>query len=267
MMILGQEKICFNIDNLTLDTFPRSLMLVGLKGSGKHLIVDYISKKFNLSVIDITTSLDQESIEELYNRVEPYLYIIRTSELTVKDENTILKFIEEPLKNSYIVLLSETDIGLLQTVLNRCQIWYLQNYSRDVLKTFLTSDNEYVLSIAKTPGQVIDLCNVPLDEMIELSDKIIDKINIASVANTLTLSSKIKFKDEKDKFDLKLFVDILSQRITDRAIKSSDTKYVKAYMLTVEMKKKLAIKNLDYKAIFEKYLVELRDIMQGEQTS
>ena len=102
-MILGQEKICNQIDKLTLDSFPRSLMLVGPKGAGKHLIVDYVSKKFNLQVIDITTTLDQESIEDLYNRVEPYLYIIRANELTVKEENTILKFLEEPLKNSYIV--------------------------------------------------------------------------------------------------------------------------------------------------------------------
>ena len=104
-MIKGQEKICNRIDSLTLDQFPRSLMLVGAKGSGKHLLVDYISHKFNLTTIDITTTLDQESIEELYNRAEPYLYIIRTNQISVKEENAILKFLEEPLKNSYIILL------------------------------------------------------------------------------------------------------------------------------------------------------------------
>ena len=50
MMILGQEKICAKIDALTLDSFPRSLMLVGAKGSGKHLITEYVSKKFNLII-------------------------------------------------------------------------------------------------------------------------------------------------------------------------------------------------------------------------
>ena len=115
-MVTGQEKICNQIDKLTLDSFPRSLMLVGSKGAGKHLIVDYIANKFNLQVIDITTTLDQDSIEELYNRVEPYLYIIQANELSVKEENTILKFVEEPLKNSYIILLAETAIGILPTI-------------------------------------------------------------------------------------------------------------------------------------------------------
>lgn len=262
MMIKGQEKICNRINSLTLDAFPRSLMLVGLKGSGKHLIVDYIAKRFNLTVLDITTSLDQESIDELYNRVEPYIYIIRANELSVKEENTILKFLEEPLKNSYIVLLAETDIGLLQTIVNRCQIWYLQNYTKELLSTFVTNNNSYVLSIATTPGQVIDLCNVPFNDMIELADKIIDKIDIASVSNTLTLSNKIKFKEEKG-FDLHLFIDILLQRIVERAKCSADTRFTTAYLLTSELKKKIHIKNLDYKALFEKYLIELRTIMKG----
>ena len=263
-MIQGQEKICNKIDSLTLDAFPRSLMLVGPRGAGKHLIVDYISKKFGFQIIDITDSLTQDYIEELYNRVEPYIYILRANELSVKDENTILKFIEEPLKNSYIILLAETDIGILQTILNRCQIWHLQSYKKDFLRTFLTDDNEYVLNIARTPGQVIDLCNNSFDQMLELADKIISKISIASVANTLTLSNKVSFKNEKDKFDCKLFVDVLLNRLVEAYYKNNDMKYNNAYMLTSELKKKLAVKNLDQKALFEKYLISLRGIMKGE---
>ena len=262
-MIIGQEKICCKINSLTLDEFPRSLMLVGEKGSGKHLIVEYVAKRFNLIVRDITTTLDQETIEELYTRVEPYLYIIDANSLSIKDENAILKFIEEPLKNSYVVLLAETDIGLLQTVMNRCQIWYLQNYSKEVLKTFVNNGNEYVLNIAKTPGQVIELCNVPFDDMVQLADKIISKIDMASVANTLTLSNKIQFKEEKDKFDVKIFMNILAHRIVYNAISDPNPKYSKAYFLTMEFQKKLNVKNLDYKCLFERYLIQLRDIMRG----
>lgn len=262
-MIIGQEKICLRIDSLTLDSFPRSLMLVGARGGGKHLIVDYIARKFNLQTIDITTTLDQESIEELYNRVEPYLYIINANELSVKEENTILKFIEEPLKNSYIVLLAETDIGLLQTILNRCQIWYLQNYTKEFLKTFVTT-NDYVLNIATTPGQVKELCNTSFDSMLELANKIIDKIHVASVANTLTLSNKINFKDDSSKFDVKLFTDILLNRLVEYSKNSTDSKYSSAYYLTSELKKKLHVKSLDYKALFEGYLINLRSIMRGE---
>ena len=264
MMILGQEKLCNQIDNLTMDEFPRSLMLVGARGSGKHLIVDYIANKFKLTVRDITKTLNLETIEELYNRVEPYLYIINANELSVKEENVILKFLEEPLKNSYIVLLCETEVGLLNTIINRCQIWYLQNYSKELLRSFLSNNNEYVLTVASTPGQVIELCNTSFEDMLELADKIIDKIHIASVANTLSLSNKLNFKNESDKFDVRLFVDVLLQRFVEKYRTNSDNKYSTGYLRTVELKKKLYVHNLDCKALFEKYLVELRAIMRGE---
>ena len=263
-MIIGQEKICSRIDSLSLDSFPRTLMLVGPRGGGKHLITKYISDKFNLTMIDITTTLDQTSIEELYNRVEPYLYIIRANELSVKEENTILKFLEEPLKNSYIVLLAETDIGILPTILNRCQIWYLQNYTKEFLRTFLTTGDEYVLNVANTPGQVKELLETPFNDMLQLCDTIITKIHVASVANTLTLSNRMKFKNETSKYDLTIFINILLERLVEVCKNNADPKYTKAYMLTSELSKKIAIKNLDTKALFEKYLIQLRAIMRGE---
>ncbi len=262
-MITGQERICNLIDRLNLDTFPRSLMLVGPIGSGKHLICDYIASKFNLTIFDITKELELETIEEIYQRVQPYLYLIKINELSVKEENLILKFLEEPLKNSYIILLAETDLGILPTVLNRCQLWYLQNYKKEFLQTFLTVDNPLILDIAVTPGQVKNLCSSPFNEMVELADKIIDKIEIASLPNTLTLSNKLAWKDEKDKYEVRVFLLILLSRITIKWKFINDLRYVSAYQLTYQLHQNMLIKNVDGKALFEQYLINLRTLMRG----
>lgn len=269
MMISGQEKICSRIDNATLDTFPRTLMLVGLRGSGKHMICDYVSKKFNLRLLDITEQLDLETIDEIYNRVEPYLYIIQANSITVKEENVILKFLEEPLKNAFIIMLTENENGLLQTIVNRCQIWHLQNYSKEFLSQFISEDKdvENILNIAKTPGQVVELCNINFTDAIELADKIISKINIASVSNTLTLSNKISFKkDETDKINVALFIDILLNRLVETYKINNNSALFQAYKLTSELSQLLTVKNLDQKALFEKYLLELRTIMRGSNS-
>lgn len=262
-MIIGQEKICTKIDNLTLDQFPRSLMLVGAGGGGKHLICKYIAEKFSLTAVDITDTLNLETIEELYNRVEPYQYIIRVNEISVKEENVILKFLEEPLKNSYIVLLAETDNGLLQTILNRCQIWYLQNYTYEYLQTFLTSGNTYVLSIANTPGRVKELDNVSFDGMIDLANKMLTKIETANISNTLSLSNKIGFKQEKGTFDGFLFVEVLTQELCRLWITQPDVRLSIVYSELCELRKQLNIKNLDYKMLFENFLIKFRSIMRG----
>ena len=265
MMIKGQEKICSLIDNTALDQFPRSLMLVGPRGSGKHLLSDYIANKFSLQLLNITETLDQETIDEIYNRVQPYLYIIEANKISVKEENTILKFLEEPLKNSFIVLLAETDIGLLQTILNRCQIWHLQNYSKNDLYEYLTDKNNVnVLDIAKTPGQVKELENINLQDAIELADKIITKIHIAGVANTLTISNKVSYKETADnKVNVNVFVDILLNRLNNYCKENNDQRLYSAYFKTAELSKLLSVKNLDQKSLFEQYLISLRDIMRG----
>ena len=263
-MIQGQDILLQKINSKSLDSFPRSLMLVGDVGSGRHQLCNYIADKFSLTQLDITGNLDVDFIEELYNRVEPYLYTIRVNELSVKDENSILKFIEEPLKNSFIILIAETTNGLLSTIINRCQIWYLQNYTEDFLRQFLNGSNDSILEVATTPGQVLALREQSFESMIQLADTIITKIKQASVSNTLTLSNKISFKDsEQGKFDLKLFVDVLLSRIMLRWRNNIDISLVSAYNLTVKLKNNLKNKNFDRKSLFEHYLLELRMIMIG----
>ena len=262
-MITGQEKICNWIDSLSLDEFPRSLIICGESGGGKTLLCKYIAEKYHLTEIDLTESLDQETIDEIYNRVEPYLYRIRINEISVKEENVILKFLEEPLKNSYIVLTAETDDGILPTILNRCQIQYLQSYSKEFLKTFLTKDNPIILDIAHTPGQVMKLCECEFNRVVELAAKIVDKIAIASITNTLSVANKVTFKDEKDKIDGRILIDVLLFTFTARWKLENNVKFSNAYLLTSELKKNLFIKNLDYKVLFENYLLSLRALMRG----
>ena len=272
-IIKGQDKICNLINSLTLDTFPRTLMLVGPQGSGKHMLAKLISNHLNLQMLDITEQLDLETIDEIYNRVEPYLYIIEANKLSVKEENVILKFLEEPLKNSYIVLLAETDMGLLQTIINRCVIWHLQNYNKATLMEFvpnIDNINPYLFDIATTPGQIQTLSSIDLNAYVELADKIITKINIASLANTLTLTNKIDFKAdsaincEKDKLQVRLFVQILLSRFSAACKQNSNIKLIQGYTLTSELNKQLYVKNLDTKALFDRYLVQLRNLMRGE---
>lgn len=263
-MIIGQEKICNKIDNLKLDAFPRSLMLVGAAGSGKHLLAEYIATKFKLKQMDITEVLSVETIEQCNSRVVPYLYLIRINDIGVRKENIILKFLEEPLKNSFILLLAETNNGILKTILNRCQIWYLQNYNIEYLKRFISTDNPYILDIAETPGQVLELNNSNLSDMVALADKILDYIHVANISNTLTLSKQLKFKSDETGFDEKLFVKVMSRRVHDRWVSTADVRYANAYKLTNEWKKYIIIKTIDHRCVFEKYLLDLRRVMRGE---
>ena len=70
--MIGQEKLKKHIASLDMDTFPRSIILLGLRGSGKkHFINHFIQPKLNISIIDITQNISQETISEIYMKPEP----------------------------------------------------------------------------------------------------------------------------------------------------------------------------------------------------
>ena len=82
-MIVGQKKLLAKLNNYTVDTFPRSCLIIGEKGSGKHLIASYIQNdiiKFNL--IDITSNISDELIDNIYRNPNPAVYLINLSEMT-----------------------------------------------------------------------------------------------------------------------------------------------------------------------------------------
>lgn len=261
-MVTGQEKICNLIEKSTLDTFPRTLMLVGPEGSGKHLLCNEIKDKFQLISFDITEMLTLDTINEIYQKVEPYLYLIRINEISIREENIILKLLEEPLKNSYIILLAESVNDILPTILNRCQIWYLQNYTREYLSTFVDK-NLSILDIAETPGQAIALSSEDFQNMIILADKMITKIHVATIPNTLTIADKIAWSNEKDKFNYNLFLKVLISRILYYNRTNVDNKLTQLYHLTNNLQVKNRVKNIDKRYLFEKYLLEARSIMKG----
>ena len=264
-MIVGQEKICQTIDKLTMDTFPRTLLLLGEYGSGRHTIIKYIQNKFGCEVEDISTKLTLEYIETINQRVAPMIYIINAKELTIKNENVILKFLEEPLKNAFVVVLSESKHSIIPTILNRCQVWEMATYTPNFLKTFindLTVDGEMLLKVANTPGKVIEYQTYPINDMVDLAHKIFSNIGRANIANVLTLSRFIAFKNEKDKFDFNLFLDILLL-VSRELCNQNNACFIQAYLLTSKLNNNKYIFNVDKKALFENYLIELKILTNG----
>lgn len=258
MNIIGQESILRFIDSHNLSNLPRTIMLEGPFGSGRHLLSKYLAEKNNLELIDISDNLNYEYIEFITLKVEPCLYIIDCNKITVKNENAILKFLEEPPKNSFIILITENKHSQLDTIRNRCYCLTLQTYNQEQLKLFLTPGTpESVLLICRTPGEILGLQEVSIDDLFALCNKIFDRIHDASFANTLTLVNNLAFKDEKDKYNVMLFMRAMVFIATDRVMKNLPYCY-SDYALTQDYFTRFNVKNVDKKYLFENYLIVLK---------
>lgn len=249
--MIGQKKILNRIDSFSIDTLPHSILFVGERGSGKHTLCKYISDKFKLPLIDITDILSNELIENIYLSVNSNIYLIDGTKITEKDQNMILKFLEEPLKNSYIIIISENRNSLLDTIVNRCMYFELEPYSKEELLNF--TDNEYYMEILRTPGKIISFSS-NIENVQQLVDKICDKLSVANYANTLTLVNKFNYSDEYDKIDVDIFLEILILTLFNRYKSSNDINMLKTYLTVVDERKKLIDGRLN-KQIFIEHLL------------
>lgn len=260
-MIVGQKKLLSKIDSMNIDSFSHSFILLGERGCGKKTFAKYISKKLNLEIIDITDNLSLEFITAIYERSVPALYMINTLKITEKDQNTILKLLEEPPINAFIALLCSNKNLLLDTVLNRCRIFEFEQYTRDDMSYFIEEGMEeysdIILDICKTPGQLTYLNYKTLPKMKTLCDKIASQIGKASYNNIFTISSKINYGEEFDKYDILIFLDSLADSLFKKYIETNEKKIYDMYMITIDYRSKLRDYRLNKETLFDNYISNL----------
>lgn len=244
--IIGQNKIVSQLNQLTLDSLPRTLMLIGPEGGGKHLIASTIAEKFELEVIELVEKVSPEDLIEYRQEAMPRLFIINLSLFTEKQQNQLLKFIEEPPTASYVILLTESTAGLLDTVLNRCTKWTLEPYSKEeiIAITHTVLRNDLVFEVVKAPGQLLNISEKIIDATVDLCTKIIKNIDKASYADALSLSRFINYKEDFDKPDFYFFFNMLELLAFKDFLATNSEQSFKVYTVTNSYKQKLITKTI-----------------------
>lgn len=257
-MLKYQDKVINLLDTFTLSSLPRTICVIGEEGSGKHTYTQIISNKFNLPIEDITEKISLETVEDILVSVVKKLYLIDFDKVTIKDQNILLKLLEEPSMNATIVVLTSNPVTVLETVLNRCYRIELDKYTKDQLKEFVK--DESLLDLVNTPGQALNLSNQDVAGMRALASKIISCIAGAGFANCLVLPNKLYYKDvEEGKFEVDSFVKILLNEVHNKVV--DDSKFIEVYKLTTELSRDLKIIRVDKQKVFENYLLHLKNEM------
>lgn len=218
-----QEKL-FNRIN-SLDSLPHSIFLLGDIGAGHEEVCKYISKKFNLQLVDISENITNDIIFEILSNLTPTLYCINMNNIGIREQNIILKLYEEPSKYSHIVLNATFNDFILDTIKSRSYILKFDNYSSDYLKTlvyptFTDLEMKVILNICTTPGLIEIANHTNITELFNLCCKIITNMKGSNFQNALSIANKINYSDLYDKYDLNLFIKMLKYVILNSDIES-----------------------------------------------
>ena len=258
--MVGQDNLLKKLNSYTIDTFPHSILILGEEGSGKHTLSMHIKENIlKLPLLDITENISDEYIDMIYRNPNPSIYLINMSKMMEKEQNILLKFIEEPLRNAFIILLCENRNNLLNTIYNRCVIFEMEQYKKEDLAQFVNSeeDKELILSVLRTPGKILNTNLSNIRAIYDLCDKMVDKMNVANFSNTLTIVDKINYKDEYNKFDINIFFDMLVYTLFNKYLTENNKNILNMYLLTIEARKRLIDRRLNKELFVQNFLTKL----------
>ena len=255
--VIGQEKLVKVLEGYTLETVPKTILFLGQSGCGKSWIANAFAKQLDLEVVVVQPDSTAEKLIEYYQCPINKMYLIDLKDIVEKDQNKFLKFIEEPSKTMNIILMAESTVGILPTILNRCVKYVFEPYTPEQLKQFdwaVNCSEEIAYEICKTPGQLLELSADNLDQALGLCRAIVSSVDKANYANTLSIVTKINLKDDAKKIDFKLFFDLMTYAAFDDYKKNNNELSFKIYLYTIRQQAKALNINVAKEAFLLNYL-------------
>ena len=176
------------------------------------IIID--TKKEQVKIDDIRRIEDKFSQTSI-NQLGIKIYIINLIEnLRPNEANALLKFLEEPLDNTYAILTTENEYSILPTILSRTEIVRFSSVNKndlidECIKLGVNKKDAEILTFFQNDASMIK-------EEIENEDYLEVKKYVENFINLLPNKGKLRFfvlneinPNLKSKIQIRLFIDLL----------------------------------------------------------
>ena len=271
--IIGQTKIINWVDNLTADSFPHFIVLIGPKGSGKRMIAKYIADK--LSAINIDCDIKVDAVRNaitLASTVEtPIVYCFANADtMRAEAKNALLKITEEPPKNAYFIFTVVDESTLLDTIKSRATVIRLDPYTAEdmekmgaaMLSDDLTDEEKITFQnaflTAETPYELKQMFKYGMDFFVYV-DLVMDNIAEVEEANAFKSGVKLAFHNEDDKYDLGLFWKAFIHDCLN-CIDEDPLHYAEGIIVTDKYYKKQAQLGVNLQQLYDSWVFEIRGV-------
>lgn len=270
--MIGQKEVVSKIlGQISRNKFPRFTILIGEKGSGKKTLAKEIGSLLNCVTTFNDNSVDQIRfiIDESYKLPDRIVYVIEDCDnMSNAAANALLKVTEEPPKNAYFIITCESIDNLLSTIKSRGVTYMLEPYTYEDKCDYLhtcqekTEEEEtFILNVASNIGEVKELVNMDISAFRDYVNLVIDNIAEVSGSNAFKIADKVNIKDDKDKYDLRIFLRAFSSICVDRMLSSDDPlKYAQAVAVTGDILQELRIRGINKQMLIDKWILNIREI-------
>lgn len=261
MNVIGQTKLLSKIN--AMEYLPKTLMFLGPAGCGKHTIAKHIAENFGLDFVEIEESVSAQDLEDYAHKTIDTLYLINLNKFTEKQQNSLLKSIEEPSKSMYFILIANSEAGILNTILNRSIKYHLEPYTKEQIEQITnTSVNDLAFKIFQTPGKLLNLTEQSFNDVMGLANTVVHSINRATYPNALVVSTKINYKDLYNKIDFDLFFDAVEYLALEDYVNNKTEMSLTVFKITNQFKQYATQQNLIKEILMINYLTTLWEAVQ-----
>lgn len=239
---------------------PKPLIISGDYKSGKSDLVDYIVEELKLPMETLNTKISPDYIEEMYLRSSSWAYKILIDDLSEKDQNSLLKLVEEPPLQSVIILITSNKNKVISTLRNRCSLIEMHIYRREELIQYcINSTNKVLLDICTSPYQLEEFSKYDIDKILGLCENIITKMRKAALPNALSIFGAYMTLDKEsyEKCDVRLFVLLFLYTLHIKLLEGFDKNLYDIYIITLKFKKELENSRYKIDSLFDNYILDL----------
>lgn len=265
--IIGQTKLVNTLLGYSFNSMPKTMLLIGESGAGKHFITKKFVEYLGVDLTEITAQATADQLVEYFQNPIQTVYTLNLSEIPEKQQHKYLKFIEEPSSNMRVILMAESEVGILPTILNRCVKFVLEDYTVEQLKQLSWAtqvDNPIIYDICKTPGQLLNLAQI--DNLGALKDFCINILRTALLCEYgpfMGFNCGINYKDNFKKFDPDIFLNLLIKTAYDLYLLEDCDVLFNMYRYLIKRKQQLINKTLSKESFMLNTLDGLWRLVHG----
>jgi DNA polymerase III gamma/tau subunit len=215
-----------------------------------------------LHTVDKDVSAEELS-EYTFSTVKT-IYLINLDSFTEKQQNILLKFIEEPSDTVFVILTTSAPARVLDTILNRCIRHTFANYTADELTQILNKTvDAQMLNIFKTPGKLKMLTEKSFIDTLAMATTIVVGQRPANYAQFLALITQVNFKDLYDKVDLQLLLDAVEYLAFNDFVQNRSKQSGRILELTTQFRQHAVQSTFIKEMLMVNYLLHVWEISNG----
>ena len=197
--ILSDKENCpYDFINFTINPLNRSFRLIKQLYHTNFYLIENFDDKQSIDIRQVKNMISFVN-KTSYEKKIKFILIDNAEYLNLSSVNALLKIVEEPPSNTFIIFIHNSSIKLIETLKSRCiefKIFFSNKKKQIILKNLLTYYDlkidinfvEKIKSFYDSPGTILNLIKLINEKVIDISNP--NLINIISNLMEFILKNK-----------------------------------------------------------------------------